>query len=185
VASMAATGTFRLGPDNAALQVNTYREGMGAKVGHDLVLDVTRWEATVELAADPAASSIRLTADPRSLEVREGRGGLKPLTDKDRGEIRKTIEGKVLGDSPIAFASRSVRDGGAGSGALVVEGDLTLAGQTHPVTAELAVAGDGHVTGTIPVAQTTWGIKPYRGLMGALKVRDDVEVVIDARLAAG
>jgi polyisoprenoid-binding protein YceI len=180
---MAATGTFRLGPDNAALQVNTYREGMGAKVGHDLVLDVTRWEATVELAADPAASSIRLTADPRSLEVREGLGGLKPLTDKDRGEIRKTIEAKVLGDSPIAFASRSVRDGGAG--ALVVEGDLTVAGQTHPVSAQLAVADDGHVTGTIPVTQTTWGIKPYRGLMGALKVRDDVEVVVDARLVAG
>ena len=46
-----------------------------------------------------------------------------------------------------------------------------------------AVADDGHVTGTIPVTQTAWGIKPYRGLMGALKVRDDVEVVIDARLA--
>jgi hypothetical protein len=41
------------------------------------------------------------------------------------------------------------------------------------------------VTGTIPVTQTAWGIKPYRGLMGALKVRDDVEVVVDARLAPG
>ena len=40
------------------------------------------------------------------------------------------------------------------------------------------------VHGTIPVTQSAWGIKPYRGLMGALKVRDDVEVVIDARLPA-
>jgi polyisoprenoid-binding protein YceI len=180
---MSATGTFQLGPENASLQVNTYREGMGAKVGHDLVIAVTRWEATVELAGDPAGSSIRLTADPRSLEVREGLGGLKPLTDKDRGEIRKTIDAKVLGGSPISFASRSVRGGGGGGGPLVVEGDLTLAGQTRPVTAELAMTDDGRVTGTIPVTQTTWGIKPYRGLMGALKVRDDVEVVIDARPA--
>jgi polyisoprenoid-binding protein YceI len=179
---MNTTGIFQLGAENASLQVNTYREGMGAKVGHDLVIDVTVWEATVDLAGDPAGSSIRLTADPRSLEVREGLGGLKPLTDKDRGEIRKTIDAKVLGGSPISFTSRSVRGGGGGGGPLVVEGDLTLAGQTRPVTAELAITDDGHVTGTIPVTQTTWGIKPYRGLMGALKVRDDVEVVIDTRL---
>jgi polyisoprenoid-binding protein YceI len=173
--------TFHLGPDNASLQVKTYREGLGAKVGHDLVIDVTRWEATVDLADDPAASSIRLTADPHSLEVREGLGGVKPLTDKDRGEIRKTIDAKVLGGSPIAFTSRSVH-GGDGI-PMVVEGDLTLAGQQRPLTAHLAMTGDGHVTGTIPVTQTAYGIKPYRGLMGALKVRDDVEVVIDARLA--
>jgi polyisoprenoid-binding protein YceI len=178
---MSATGTFQLGPENASLQVNTYREGVGAKIGHDLVIDVTRWEATIDLAGDPAGSSIRLTADPRSLEVREGLRGLKPLTDKDRAEIRKTIDAKVLGGSPISFTSRSVRGGAP----LVVEGDLTLSGQSRPITAELAVTDNGHVTGTIPVTQTTWGIKPYRGLMGALKVRDDVEVVIDARLALG
>jgi len=182
---MSPAGTFHLGPENASLQVNTYREGAGAKVGHDLVIDVTRWEATIELAADPAGSSIRLTVDPLSLEVREGRRGFKPLTGKDRAEIAKTIDAKVVGGSPISFTSRSVR-GGAGAGSpLVVEGDLSLAGQTRPITAELAMTDDGHVTGTIPVTQTTWGIKPYRGLMGALKVRDDVEVVIDARLTLG
>lgn len=180
---MGVTGTFQLGPENGSLRVNTYREGMGAKVGHDLVIDVTRWSATVELPGGPAGASIRLDADPRSLHVREGLGGLKPLTDKDRDEIRGTIEAKVLGGSPIAFASRSVRGGGDGAEPLEVEGDLTIAGQTRPVTAQLAVGDDGRVTGTIPVTQSAWGIKPYRGLMGALKVRDDVEVVVDARLA--
>jgi polyisoprenoid-binding protein YceI len=182
---MSTKGTFQLGPQNASLQVNTYREGVGAKVGHDLVIDVTRWEATIDLADDPAVSSIRLTADPQSLEVRQGLRGLKPLTDKDRAEIRKTIDAKVLGGSPISFTSRSVRGGAGGGAPLVVEGDLTIGGQTRPMTAELAMTDDGHVTGTIPVTQTAWGIKPYRGLMGALKVRDDVEVVVDAQLTPG
>ena len=31
--------------------------------------------------------------------------GVKPLTDKDRREIRKNIDAKVLGSSPIAFRS--------------------------------------------------------------------------------
>jgi hypothetical protein len=34
----------------------------------------------------------------------------------------------------------------------------------------------------MPLAQTAWGIRPYRGLMGALKVRDEVEIAIAARL---
>jgi hypothetical protein len=32
------------------------------------------------------------------------------------------------------------------------------------------------------VTQSDWGIKPYRGLMGALKVRDTVEIDIDVAL---
>ena len=32
------------------------------------------------------------------------------------------------------------------------------------------------------MTQSEWGIKPYRGLMGALKVRDTIEVVLDVTL---
>ena len=49
--------------------------------------------------------------------------------------------------------------------------------------ARLDSAG-GRVSATIPVTQSEWGIKPYRGLMGALKVRDDVEIVLDVALPA-
>ncbi len=67
--------------------------------------------------------------------------------------------------------------------ALVLDGDLELAETTRPLSARLAVAAGGRVTGTIRIAQSDWGIKPYRGLMGALRVRDDVEITIDTRLA--
>src|ERR671929_1242535 len=101
--------THRLGPNNASLQVRTYREGVAAKAGHDLIIDVARWDATVEVAGDPAGWTIELNADPRSLEVREGVGGVKPLTDKDRLEIRKNIDEKILGGHPIGFRSSGVR----------------------------------------------------------------------------
>jgi polyisoprenoid-binding protein YceI len=175
-----ASGIHRLGPDNASLQVKTYREGMAAKVGHDLVIEVTRWEAAVDFTD----WTIELNADARSLEVREGLRGPKPLTDKDRSEIRKNIDDKVLQGQPIAFHSAAVRLAEA-DGPLVVEGQLTIAGNTRPVTARLDVGADGRVSGTIPLTQSEWGIKPYRGLMGALKVRDELEIALDARLPAG
>src|SRR5688572_14269638 len=100
-----ATGTHELGPDNAMLRVKTYREGLAAKAGHDLVIEVTRWRATLNVAEDFARSSVELSADPDSLQVREGLRGVKPLTDKDRAEIRKNIDEKVLGREPIGFRS--------------------------------------------------------------------------------
>ena len=156
----------RYGPDTGSLEVHTYREGVAAKVGHDLVIEVTKW------AASDDGGALELTADPRSLVVREGRRGVKPLTDKDRKSIRKTIESDILGAQEIAFRSTSV-DGAD------VRGDLTIAGRTQPVEFDLRREG-GRVRATVPVVQTRWGIKPYRGFMGALKVRDDVEVVLDA-----
>jgi len=177
------TGTHSLGPENASLEVRTYREGVAAKVGHDLIIDVTRWEGTVEVADEPAGWSIELKADPRSLEVREGLRGVKPLTDKDRAEIRGNIDEKILGGHPVEFRSSGMRPADDG-GRLTVEGDLTMAGSTRPVTADLSVE-DGRISGTIPLTQSDWGIKPYRGLMGALKVRDEIEVVVAATLASG
>ena len=57
-----------------------------------------------------------------------------------------------------------------------------MAGNTRPISAQLDVDPGGRVTGTIPLTQSEWGIKPYRGLMGALKVRDSIEVALDVHL---
>ena len=175
-------GTHRIGPDNASLQVRTYREGVAAMAGHDLIIDVTRWDATIYVADEPAGSTLELNADPRSLEVREGLRGVKPLTDKDRAEIRRNIDAKVLGSHPVRFRSSDVRLEAGGH--LTVEGELSMAGRARPLAAQLVVTEDGAVSGTIRLTQSDWGIRPYRGLMGALKVRDDVEVVIVANLAS-
>ncbi len=170
-----------IGPDAGTLAVKTYREGVAQKIGHDLVIEVTKWDATVDVRPDGVVQSIQLNADPSSLQVREGRNGLKPLTDKDRSDIRKSIDEKVLRGKPITFASSAVepRDGG-----LTVRGDLTMAGTTRPSAFDVDVSGDGRAAATLTVTQSEWGIKPYKAFMGALKVRDSVEIVLDVRLPA-
>lgn len=174
-----APGTHFVGPDRGTLRVHTYRDGMAQKIGHDLIFDVGDWEATVVVDDEGAPTAVALQADPRSLQVLEGRRGVKPLTDRDRDEIQTTIAEKILRGQSIGFESSGAD---LADGRLEVRGELTIAGRARSVSFELELSGDGRVIGTLPVIQSQWGIKPYRAFMGALKVRDDVEVVLDATL---
>jgi polyisoprenoid-binding protein YceI len=169
-------GTYKLGPDNASLHVETGRNGAAAKAGHDLVIDVGSWEATLEVGD---SSSLSLSADPTSLQVREGKGGMQALKDDDKEDIRKTIDKDILKKKSISFQSTAVEPAGDG---LKVTGDLEMGGKTNPVTFELSEAG-GTLTGDTTVKQSDWSIKPYSALFGALKVNDEVKVVVEGKLA--
>lgn len=166
--------TYTLGPDDGTLSVRTGRTGTVAKAGHDLLIEVRAWSATLDLEAQ----RLTLDADATSLHVVEGTGGIKALDDDDRANIRQTIDDEILKRNDIQFRSTDVRrtDGG-----LAVRGDLTLVGTTRPIAFDLALT-EGRVAGTAVVTQTEWGIKPYSALFGTLKVADEVRVEIDAAL---
>jgi polyisoprenoid-binding protein YceI len=168
-------GTYTLGPDDGTLAVRTGRTGAAAKAGHDLLIEVTAWEATVAVGE---TSSVELTADPRSLRVRAGSGGMQALGDDDMANIEKTIDDDVLEGRAIAFRSTTVK---AADGKLDVEGELTLADTTRPVAFAVTV-DDGRLSAVAVVKQTDFGIKPYSTLFGALKVVDEVTVQLDADL---
>jgi polyisoprenoid-binding protein YceI len=166
--------TYTLGPEDGVLLVRTSRTGAVAKAGHDLLIHVTEWSATL----DTDAPSLTLDADATSLRVREGTGGVKPLGEDDLTNIETTIDDEVLLRRDIRFRSTSVT---ADGGSLSVTGDLELVGATHPISFDLSLAG-GRVTGAAVVKQTAWGMKPYTALFGALKVADEVRVEVDAAL---
>jgi polyisoprenoid-binding protein YceI len=156
--------------------VKTGRSGAAAAAGHDLDIEVRSWEATLDIGE---ASSLQLTADATSLHVVEGKGGMKALTEDDKGDIRKSIDKDVLKKKAITFTSSSVAESDAG---LSVKGDLEIAGKSAPAEFDLTVGDDGAVSGSATLSQKNWGIKPYSALFGALKVNDDVEVVIDCKV---
>jgi polyisoprenoid-binding protein YceI len=173
-------GTYRLGPADGTLSVRTKRTGAAAKAGHNLVLHVTAWEATLAIAADPAASSLELTADGASLRVIEGTGGMQALGDDDKANIEQTIDDEVLKAQSVVFRSRAVQAGDGGG--LAVQGDLSLLGETRPLAFDVAASAGGALSCVAVIKQTDWGMKPYSALFGTLKVVDEVEVSIDARL---
>lgn len=173
-------GQYRLGPEQGKLLLKTSRTGLGRRAGHDLTIETTRWSAdAVVNTADPEKSSVTVTVDAGSLEVREGTGGLKPLTDSDRAEIKRTICDKCLytGEHPqITFTSAEV----AGRPeSFTITGNLTIMGKTQPVRVQASADGNGRIRGNATIAQSRWGIKPYSGFGGLLKVADEVQIQFD------
>jgi polyisoprenoid-binding protein YceI len=175
-------GTYRLTSESGELLVKTGRTGMGRRAGHDLVIEVTRWQGEVTVAsARPEDAMVSVEADVDSLAVREGLGGVKPLTDKDRADIQNTVR-DILDSKAhpkIRFTSTRVT---RSAESVTVEGNLTIRGGTEPVTIRGEIAED-RVRGSATVAQTRWGIKPYSAFLGALKLADEVGVEFDLELA--
>ena len=173
------TGSFRLGPDSGRVVIKTGRAGLAARAGHDLTIEVTRWSATVTVPADGvAAAEVAAELDLGSLAVLEGTGGAKPLSDKDRRDILNTA-GKILGRGTARFTSTRIIPAASGG---AIEGTLTLNGTTRPARLQLVSRGPGQYRGTATVRQTDHGITPYTGFFGALKLKDEVTVEVEADL---
>ena len=164
-----------LGPGDGALTVRTGKTGAAAKAGHNLLIEVTSWQGMLDLEG----GSMALTADSSSLRVLEGTGGIQALGDDEKASIKESIDKDVLKCCTVAFESSSVaRDGDS----VTVVGELDLLGTRNALSFDLVLEGDGHLTGRARIKQTDWNIKPFSALFGTLKVADEVEVAIDARL---
>jgi polyisoprenoid-binding protein YceI len=177
-------GTYQLGPADGKLRVKTGRQGLASKVGHDLTLEAANWKATVTVDADAGQSEVQATIEPRSLEVVAATGGAKPVSDKDKKDIMKNIAG-LLGNNSITFQSTSVQV--KTDTTVTVAGNLSIGGQSRQTTLDLTIQPDGggaQLKGRVPIVQSNFGIKPFTAMMGALKVKDEVEVELDVKLPA-
>ena len=172
-------GVYELGPSSGRVLVKTGREGLAARVGHDLTLEVTRWTARVTVpSAGETTDSVTVTAelDFGSLAVREGSGGAKPLSEKDRRDIEKQAA-KILGSTAVArFTSTQVIRSASAAGGGAIEGTVVLRGVSRDVRLQVTSVAEGQYRGSAAIKQTDFGITPYSGFFGALKLRDEVNL---------
>jgi polyisoprenoid-binding protein YceI len=175
-----SAGAFRLGPAAGRVSIRTSRAGIAARAGHDLLIEITRWSASIEIPAgdDLAGATISAELDLGSLSVRAGTGGARPLSANDRADIERTMR-KILSGGTAAFASSRVIPSAVGG---AVEGTLTFNDRTQPVRLQVQAPVPGRYRGTGTVVQTAFGIIPYTGLFGALKLKDEVTVEFDVDL---
>src|SRR5918994_1221056 len=108
-----------LGPQDGELIVHTGKGGAAARAAHALTIEATRWKGP------PTPGAMPPTADPRSLRVIEGTGGMTTLGDEEKDGISQTIDEEVLKGLAIEFRSTRVEQRGS---RLEVTGDLELFG---------------------------------------------------------
>jgi polyisoprenoid-binding protein YceI len=181
-------GRHQFGTDNGQITLRTFRDGLVAQAGHDLTIEAARWSGELVVADDLAPSSLQVKVDLGALVVRQGTGGIKSLTDRDKREIAVTAR-KVLGADrhpEATFTATGFEADPDGSGGIIT-GSLSLAGQSRPQRLEVSQTGPGQYRATTTVRQTDFGIKPYSAFLGSLKVADavHVDVELDLSRAAG
>jgi polyisoprenoid-binding protein YceI len=176
-------GRHPLGPDRGRITLRTFRDGLASQAGHDLTIEMARWSGELKVGDDGTPTGLDVRIDMHSLTVRGGTGGVKPLSDRDRREIAVTAR-KVLGSShhpEAAFAAGSFEPGESGGG--TVSGTFTLHGTSRPLRLEVSETGPDRYRARALVVQSDYGIKPYTAFLGALRVRDAVEVEVDVDLS--
>lgn len=160
------------------ITLRTSRDGLAAQAGHDLTIDVTKWSGELVIGADLAPASLDARVELGSLVVQAGTGGIKPLTDRDKREIiataRKVLSVDRYPDATFTASSFSPADDGG-----TIDGTFTLAGRSAPLRLEVRQTGPDRYRATATVRQTDFGIKPYSGFLGALRVSDPVELEAD------
>jgi polyisoprenoid-binding protein YceI len=161
--------------------VLTFKEGLLSPVAHDLRLRVTRFEIVV----DDARTQVVARFDTSSLRVdsalKDGVDNRGAVSAADMEKIAQQIRDDVLHSQryPWArFASSAVSarpDGGYD-----LSGELTLHGVTRALRATTqVVAGTQRLELTLH--QPDFGIRPFRAMLGTLKIQSDVRVSIVLR----
>lgn len=157
--------------------VFTYKEGLLAAVAHDLKIRVTKFSIDV----DERRRAVEARFDAASLRTvcatSDGVDAPGTLSASNKREIDHNICRDVLdaGAYPeITFTSSSVQEN---DGGYLVKGTLALHGRKRQVTVRMS-REQSRFVGEARIHQPDFGIRPYRALLGTLKVRPDMSVRI-------
>jgi polyisoprenoid-binding protein YceI len=162
-------------PQQSTLTIHVGKTGAFSALGHEHEVRAPIRSGSADTGAHPA---VEIRVDARALRVID-----KDDSEKDRAEVQRTMLGPEVLDSEryqeIVFKSTVAEP--AGQGQWILRGNLTLRGQTRPVTVHVTLR-DGRYTGEAIVKQTEFGIKPP-GKAG-VSAKDEVKIEFDVGLAS-
>jgi len=157
----------------STLTIHVGKTGLFSGLGHEHEVRAPIHSGTADTGPHPA---VEIHVDARALRVMD-----KDASEKERAEVQKTMLGPEVLDSEghqeIVFKSTGAE--AAGQGRWTLRGNLTMRGQTRPVTVQVKLK-DGRYTGETTVKQTEFGIKPP-GKAG-VRAKDEVKIEFDVRM---
>ncbi len=154
------------------IQVFTFKEGLLSAVAHDLRFHIEQF--TVMLDGSDVDGEFDLKTLHLDGPVRQGIVHPEDYDARNRADVEKTMHRDVLRTDlhPLArFTGRAVPDGTG----FAVQGELELAGRKAPLSFVVRVEG-GSYRASIDLVPSRWGIAEYRGLFGAIRLKDKVRI---------
>jgi polyisoprenoid-binding protein YceI len=159
----------------STLTIHVGKTGAFSALGHEHEVRAPIRSGTADTGSHPA---VEIHVDARALRVID-----KDASEKERAEVQKTMLGPEVLDSErhqeIVFKSIAAEP--AGQGRWTLRGNLTLCGQTRPITVHVTLK-DSRYTGETIMKQTDFGIKPP-GKAG-VRAKDEVRIEFDVRLGS-
>ena len=179
-------GSYCLDTNSGNLYVYTLKEGLLSKLAHDLLIDVTDFKVNLDVPeAGFSSGSLELEIQANSLKVvcalKDGER-TDALKEKDIVDIERDMGVKVLHPDkyPTAnFRSKAIQEKGSG---YKINGDLSLHGITKSIDFDIDTNG-GNLKGMITLLQKDYGIKPFKAMMGTLKIKNEINIGFDLSLS--
>lgn len=192
-----AAQRYEIVPAESLLVVQVYREGSLARFGHNHIISSTDLHGTIFLAESPDQSSLEVRLPLFTLAVdqpeRRAAAGAEFPGTVDADDIAGT-RANMLGEQQLdanrwpQIILRSRRLEGSLPD-MRLHADLSLKSGVYPLSVPVRVdTADGRVvaSGAFTIKQTELGLEPFSVMLGALRVRDqlDIEFRLVAQLAA-
>ena len=170
-------GTYKLGPDNALSEWRPAAAVLRPRQATTSSSRSSRGRRRSTSATRRAFSSPptrrRCTSSRARAACRRSATTTRPTSA--RRSTRTSSRRRTISFSSSERRGERRRPGG--------RGDLTMGGKTKPVDVRPHRERRHARRGSATVKQSDWGIKPYSALFGALKVNDEVKVVVDGKVA--
>jgi polyisoprenoid-binding protein YceI len=182
---------YVLDPAASTLEVWTYKEGLLSRVAHDLCLRATDWSAELQLEEERFTVRVDVAAAGLRVQGQVQRGAVTPLKASDHRDIEANMRGKKVLAADVHPRVVYVAEGGAAPRGepFMAAGKLTLRGRTRDLPARVTIrdveGGVVEVTGEVELLQSSFGIKPYSAMLGALKIKDTVRITFSLRCRPG
>ena len=169
--SIAFAAPASVDTQKSTLTVRVYKSGFFSAFAHDH-----------EISA-PIDSGWFSEENP-SVEISVTTAKLKVMDKESSESEREKIQEKMLSPDVLDAEKfkeihfRSTKIEPAGQGSWLVTGNLTLHGQTHPVSFKVA-RSNNHYQGSAEVKQKDFGMTPISIAGGSVKVKDQVKIEFD------
>lgn len=165
----------KLEASTARCIVLTYKEGLLSAVAHDLKLEVTRFSIDIDDALQSVVATFEAGSVRVACAVKDGIDATSTLSEKDKRDIQDNIAKDVLEVRKyqhIRFNSTKVDREGDG---FRVKGRLEIKGKSRELSCLVRSIGPDWVC-EVTLHQPDFGIKPFSAMLGAMKIKPDVDV---------